>query len=339
MEQIITVLVLWYGGLLAMQNAEVLSIGSLITFQLYWNLINANFETLTRTAASFTKAGGAAGYILQQLNCQPSIVPNVGLPCPSIGDIELKDVRDYYQMKPSQIVLKSINLKITQGHVVAFVGKSGCGKSTLVKLLLRFYDPKGGAILLNGIDLREYDPTSFREHVGVVAQDTELMNDTVLSNITLAKGLGNYTMDQVVEAAKKANAHNFIMENEDGYDMRVGQNGDRLSGGQRQRIALARAFLKRPALLFLDEATSALDAESESLVQEAIDKLIQERKCTVILVAHRLSTVAGANVIAVVDGGTIVESGTHEELMQKNGMYAGLVEKQTRKYRNLIEEE
>jgi len=201
---------------------------------------------------------------------------------------------------------------------------------------MRFYDPRAGGISLDGKNYRSLNPISLRRHIGIVAQDTQLFNMTVEENI--AYGMDKYTKQQVIEAAKLANAHDFIMEFDEGYETRVGERGVRLSGGQKQWIALARVFLRKPKLLFLDEATSALDSESEALVQEAIDTLIARGGCTVILVAHRLSTVINADVIGVVHQGKIVEQGTHEELLNQNGIYAQLVKRQLSRMANTLDD-
>jgi subfamily B ATP-binding cassette protein MsbA len=205
--------------------------------------------------------------------------------------------------------------------VVALVGPSGAGKSTLVDLIPRFHDPTSGRLLLDGVDAREYTLAAVRALVGVVSQDTVLFNDTVRSNIAYAAS-GRYTQAQIEAAARAANAHGFITELPQGYDTVLGERGTRLSGGQRQRLAIARALLLDPPILVLDEATSALDTESERLVQEAVDRLLQDR--TVFVIAHRLSTVVHADQILVLDRGEVVERGTHAELLAMQGTYARL---------------
>jgi len=204
----------------------------------------------------------------------------------------------------------------------------------MIHLLLRFYDPKEGRIVLDGRDLTELNPTSVRKNIGIVAQDTQLFNLTIEENI--AYGVDDYTQEDLYEAARLANAHDFIQSFDDGYKTRVGERGVRLSGGQKQRIAIARVLLRRPSLLLLDEATSSLDTESEAQVQEAIDNLMAMGECTVILVAHRLSTVVNADKIAVLDNGTIVEQGTHAELLDMNGVYARLVQRQLARMQNTL---
>ena len=224
----------------------------------------------------------------------------------------------------AQPVLTNISLKMPRGTVMAFVGESGSGKTTVANLLARFYDPTGGRVLLDGVDLREAQIASLRKLIGVVTQETILFNDTVANNI--AYGLPGATRDQVIDAAKKANAHDFIMAEPDGYDRVVGEKGFVLSGGEKQRIAIARAILRDPPILILDEATSALDTVTEQLVQEAIARVMTDR--TVFAIAHRLSTIKHADQIMLVDEGRIAEEGTHEELLQAGGRYRALCEMQ-----------
>ena len=224
---------------------------------------------------------------------------------------------EYEQDKP---ILKDINIDIGKGQTVAFVGSSGSGKSTIANLLLRFYDVKSGAILVDGTDIKNITLESLRDKIGVVSQDVFLFNDTVRYNI--AYGKLDATDEEIEMAAKAANAHKFISKMPEGYNTLIGERGMKLSGGEKQRIAIARAMLKNPPILILDEATSALDSESEKLVQEAIETLMKNR--TVVLIAHRLSTVKNADKIVVIDKGTIAEVGKHQELLDKNGMYAKL---------------
>ena len=218
------------------------------------------------------------------------------------------------------LILDDINLEIPKGHVVAFVGETGSGKTTIVNLLARFYDPTKGTIRIDGHDLRDLDVKSLRKLIGIVTQETILFNDTVAHNI--AYGTPDATPEEIAAAARKANAHEFIMAEADGYDRVVGQKGMMLSGGQRQRIAIARAILKNPPILILDEATSALDTATEQLVQEAINHVMQDR--TVFAIAHRLSTIKHADLICVLDQGRIIEQGTHAELFKAGGRYRQL---------------
>lgn len=222
-------------------------------------------------------------------------------------------------------VLKDINLDIPAGSTVALVGQSGSGKSTLADLLPRFYDAGEGRITIDGTDIRDFKVHDLRSLMGNVNQEAILFNDTFYNNITF--GVDSATKEQVEQAAKIANAHDFIMASEQGYDTPIGDRGCRLSGGQRQRLSIARAILKNPPVLILDEATSALDSESEHLVQEALDRLMQNR--TTIVIAHRLSTIRNASMICVLSDGRIVERGTHDELIALNGHYKHLVDMQT----------
>lgn len=217
-------------------------------------------------------------------------------------------------------VLKHINLTIPKGKTIALVGQSGSGKSTLVDLIPRYHDVTSGEILIDGKDVRDVGIHDLRALIGNVNQEAILFNDTFYNNITF--GVPNATMDQVIEAAKIANAHDFIMESEHGYDTMIGDRGGRLSGGQRQRVSIARAILKNPPILILDEATSALDTESERLVQEALERLMKSR--TTVAIAHRLSTIRHADEIYVLHDGEIVEKGTHESLTALGGYYKKL---------------
>ncbi len=224
-------------------------------------------------------------------------------------------------------VLEDVSLTIRKGEVVAVVGPSGAGKSTLVDLLPRFYDPIGGAITIDGVDLRDVELKALRDKIGIVTQETILFNDTVRNNI--AYGLEDCSLERIVDAARAANAHGFVSAMPDGYDSLIGERGVKISGGERQRLALARAILKNPPILILDEATSALDTESEILVQEAIERLMAGR--TSIVIAHRLSTVQHADRIVVIEGGKIVETGKHNELLKKRGgLYKKLFDLQFR---------
>lgn len=332
-----SVLILWYGGVLVMNDR--LSAGKLITFQLYWNQIQGAYQSIMSVLMSLTRAAGAAQRVLSLVDALPDIDRNAGTHVSKLdGEIRLEELYFSYQMRPQHPVLQGVNLTVSEGDVCALVGRSGGGKSTIVHLLMRFYDPTKGRILLDGWDLRDLNLKSVHQHMGLVAQETQMFACSILENITY--GLSKWRQEDLEEAARYANAHDFIMKFPEGYATRVGERGVRLSGGQRQRIAIARMLLRRPKILLLDEATSSLDTESEALVQQALDRLIGEGGRTIVLVAHRLSTVRNADNIAVLDKGSLVEQGTHEELLlKKSGVYEKLVRRQLHKVSNRIMED
>lgn len=237
------------------------------------------------------------------------------------GDILFHNVTFSYD-QDREAVLKNIQLEIKSGETIALVGMSGGGKSSLISLIPRFYDVTAGSILLDGMDIKDYNLHSLRDQIGMVLQDNILFSDSVKENILM--GNPQATDEEVIAAAQAANAHEFIMELSSGYDTPIGERGVKLSGGQKQRVAIARVFLKNPAILILDEATSALDLESEKMIQESIERLAQNR--TTIIVAHRLSTITHADRIIVIENGQIVEEGSHLELLEQQGSYARLYE-------------
>jgi subfamily B ATP-binding cassette protein MsbA len=237
--------------------------------------------------------------------------------------IEIKNI--HFSYDGSREVIDNISLKVRKGETVALVGPSGGGKSTLSELIPRFYDVSEGEILFDGVNVKHLKQESLRARMSIVSQETILFNDTIEGNILMGKP--SATREEVIEAAKIANAHSFIMETPEGYDTNIGDRGNKLSGGQRQRLSIARAVLKNPEILILDEATSALDTESEKLVQDALTKLLVGR--TSIVIAHRLSTIYNADRIYVIDQGRVAEEGTHKELLEKGGIYAHLIEMQS----------
>ena len=280
---------------------------------------------LSRLHNAMEQALAAAHHVLEVMDENAAIPekPNAVTLKPLQREIELRDVSFDYADE-SRPVLRGVNLRIPAGSMVALVGESGGGKSTLMKLFPRFHDPVAGAVMWDGVDLRDATLLSLRKQIGLVTQETVLFNDTVRHNITY--GRPDASDEQLMEAARIAFAHDFIMELPKGYDTVVGERGIFLSGGQRQRLAIARAILMDAPVLILDEATSALDAESERLVQRAIANLVRDR--TTVVIAHRLSTIRRANNIVVMDGGQIIETGTHEELLERGGQYKKLYELQ-----------
>jgi ABC-type multidrug transport system fused ATPase/permease subunit len=310
------VAVIWYGVVLASKNQ--LLIGDLISFILYSAFVGASFGGIAELYAQIQKAVGAVERVFEILDekAEALDISSAHAAKTSIeGIVSFKNVAFTYPSRKELQVLKQITFDSKKGETIAIVGPSGSGKSTLVSLLLRFYDVESGHILIDGLDCRNYNLTDLRNNMAIVPQDVLLFGGTIKENI--AYGKPDATFEEIKEAAKKANALDFIESFPEKFDTIVGERGIKLSGGQRQRIAIARAVLKDPAILILDEATSSLDSESERVVQEALDKLMIGR--TSFVIAHRLSTIRKADKIIVIDRGSVVESGTHESLMAKEG--------------------
>ena len=310
-----SLILLWYGGREVILGE--ISPGELIAFILYATIIAGPMGSFARLYARMQEGVGASKRVFEILAMEGEVrdLPDAK-PLPRIeGKVELDDVHFHY--RDDQKVIQGISFTVEPGQTIALVGPSGAGKSTLVQLLHRFYDPIKGEIRIDGIPLKSAQQSSYWQQIGIVPQETILFGGTILENIEYAKP--GVTKEEVIEAAKAANAHNFIMETPEGYETVVGEKGIRLSAGQRQRIAIARAILKNPRILILDEATSALDNESELLIQEALERLMQGR--TSFIIAHRLSTIHNAERIIVMDKGKIIENGNHSQLMKEEGLY------------------
>jgi len=318
-------LVIGYAGFQVIQGD--LTVGTLVAFVAYIDRLYNPLRRLVNSSTTLTQALASMDRVFEFIDEKYDIVdlPNA-IECKNVaGNMSFENVTfSYGDDDDDQVVLKDINLNIQSGETVALVGMSGGGKSTLVSLVPRFYDVTGGRILLDGTDIRSFKVRSLRDKIGMVHQDTFLFSESVKHNILLGKP--GATDKEVIEAAKAANAHEFIENLPQGYDTKVGERGVKLSGGQKQRIAIARVFLKNPPLLIWDEATSALDLESEHLIQESLEELAKNR--TTFIVAHRLSTITHADKIVLIEHGEIVEVGTHAELMSQKGHYFNLFQVQ-----------
>lgn len=322
---LLIVLVLWFGGLLILGDGTSMEASTFIFYMvILYSIINP-LKDFAKAGYNIPKGLASMERVDKILKAENPIKEPVNpLPLHGMNDrIEFKNLSFSYDGKRE--VLKHVNLMVPKGQTIALVGQSGSGKSTLVDLLPRYHDVQLGEITIDGVNIKNFRIHDLRALIGNVNQEAILFNDTFFNNI--AFGVENATMEQVIEAAKIANAHDFIMETELGYQTNIGDRGGKLSGGQRQRISIARAILKNPPILILDEATSALDTESERLVQEALERLMKTR--TTIAIAHRLSTIKNADEICVLYEGEIVERGKHEELLEKNGYYKRLNDMQS----------
>ncbi len=316
--------ILVYGGNLVLNNQSNLDASGFLTYIVIFTQVLNPAKNISKAVAQVQRALASGERIFTVIDTQPAIrnIENPVIAQSFSTKIEFRNVSFAYEHTP---VLKNINLEINLGQTVALVGPSGGGKSTLVDLIPRFYDITGGELLIDGVPVKNYELSSLRKMMGIVTQESILFNDTIFNNI--AFGLDEVEEEQVIRAAKIANAHDFIMQTDDGYQTNIGDRGSKLSGGQRQRISIARAVLKNPPILILDEATSSLDSESEKLVQEALNNLMAGR--TSIVIAHRLSTIQKATEIIVIQEGMIIERGSHESLLKNKGLYKSLSDMQS----------
>jgi subfamily B ATP-binding cassette protein MsbA len=312
--------ILYIGGVSVLENSSDITASQFITFIIVFARILQPAKAVANSYSLIQRGLASGDRIFEIIDVETDIKDKPGaVEAPDISkSLELNNVSFAYENNTQ--VLTKIDLKIPKGKMVALVGPSGGGKSTIADLVPRFYDPESGSVMLDGVDIRDYTLESLRKQMGIVTQDSILFNDTIFNNI--AFGIDNPEKEQVIQAAKIANAHDFIMQTNDCYQTNIGEHGAKLSGGQRQRLSIARAIMKNPPILVLDEATSALDSESEKLVQDALTKLMSNR--TSLVIAHRLSTIQHADEIIVIDGGEVKQRGTHDDLLKKEGIYKKL---------------
>jgi len=316
------VVVLYFGANQVMEG--VITSGDLASFLFYTLYVGIAFSSLSSFWAELMKTLGSSERVFELLDREVPDENHRTLPS-IIGKVEFQDVSFSYPSRPSHRILHSLHLALEPGKCLALVGTSGCGKSTIANLLCKFYQPDSGKIFIDDVDIWVLNSNWLRNQIAIVQQDVVLFSGTIFDNIVYGKPTA--TKEEVYEAAKMANAHDFIEKFANGYDTQVGEKGVQLSGGQKQRIGIARAIIREPSILILDEATSALDVESEQLVQEAIQRLMT--RCTLLLIAHRLSTIKNAHTIGVLKNGYLHECGNFDELMEKkDGLFRQLVEKQ-----------
>ncbi|MEH6630296.1 MAG: ABC transporter transmembrane domain-containing protein [Halopseudomonas aestusnigri] len=317
--------ILWMGGRDVLEGK--ISAGELSSFVFYAIVVAGSLGAFSEVIGDLQRAAGATERLLDLLSLESDISApenSVALPPKIQGAVSFKEVGFNYPSRPNQSAMVDFSADIKAGEKVAIVGPSGAGKTTVFQLLLRYYDVQKGEISIDGVPLRELDPVEMRQHIGMVSQEPVIFSTTALENIRY--GRPGASKEDIIEAAKAASAHEFLNDLPDGYNSFLGEKGVRLSGGQRQRLAIARAILRDPEILLLDEATSALDSQSEKAVQQALDNLLEGR--TTLMIAHRLATVLKADRILVMDQGKIVASGTHNELIKQDGLYANLAELQ-----------
>ena len=313
---------LWYGGQMVLIDQTIKGSTFLVFIGLAYNILTPA-KAISKSVFSIRKGDAAAARIIELLEAENALKDKVDAIAKTslTSEIEFKNVKFSYD---NQIIIPDLNLIIKKGETVALVGQSGSGKTTIANLLARFYDVQSGSISLDGLELPKLKKTSLHEMIGIVTQDSILFNYSIKNNLIIGKK--GATKEEVIQAAKAANAHDFIINMEDGYESNIGESGNKLSGGQKQRISIARAILKNPQILILDEATSSLDTKSEKLVQEALEFIMKGR--TAIVIAHRLSTIQKANLIVVMQNGEIVEKGSHDQLLSKKEAYYNLVQLQ-----------